>query len=147
MEKKAIGGKKRARTLALQALYQWQLSGTALSEIEAQFRAIKTMDKVDVAYFCRLLHDIPAQVTVLESAFSPFLDRGIKELNPIELTVLRMGSFELLFCPEVPYKVVLNEAIALTKSFGSQDGHKYVNGVLHNVAKKVRSLEIGLEHG
>lgn len=147
MEKKAISSKKRARTLALQALYQWLMSGTALSEIEAQFRAIHNMDKVDVPYFCRLLHEVPAQVKQLESCFSPFLDREIHELNPIERTVLCIGAFELVHCPDIPYKVVLNESIALSKSFGAQDGHKYVNGVLHNVAKQVRSVEVSMQNG
>ena len=142
-----IKGKRRARKLALQALYQWLMSGTELSEIEAQFRVANNMHTVDVDYFCRLLHDIPANLSGLEAAFIPFLDRPIHSLNPIELTVLRIGSFELLHCPEIPYRVVLDESVSLTKSFGSQDGHKYVNGVLNNLAQQARAIEISLGHG
>ncbi len=142
MEKKAIKGKKRARKLIVQALYQWQMSGHDLVEIEAQFRAVNKMDKVDVDYFCHLLHEIPKRLASLEESFKPLLDRPIEELNPVELAVLRLGAFELLYCPEVPYRVVLDEAISLAKEFGSQDGHRYVNGILHSLAKRSRMSEI-----
>lgn len=142
-----IKGKRRARKLALQALYQWLMSGAELHEIEAQFRVANDMDKVDADYFCRLLHGIPAQLTLLEAAFIPFLDRPIHSLNPIELTILRISTFELLHCPEIPYRVVLDESVSLAKAFGSQDGHKYVNGVLNNLAKQSRAIEISLGHG
>jgi len=142
VEKNYIKGKRKARRLALQALYQWLMSGSDLVEIEAQFRASNNMEKVDVDYFCRLLHEIPSQLRVIEDSLTPFLDRPINGLNPIELTTLRIGAFELLNCPEMPYRVVLDESISLTKEFGSQDGHKFVNGVLNNLAKKVRVIEI-----
>jgi N utilization substance protein B len=140
-----IKGKRRARKLALQALYQWLMSGTDLSEIEAQFCAANDMSKVDVGYFRRLLHDVPKNLNLLENSISPFLDRPIHGLNPVELSVLRLSSFELMFCPEIPYRVVLDEAISLAKEFGSQDGHRYVNGVLNNLAKQTRIVEINLE--
>ena len=142
-----IKGKRRARKLALQALYQWLMSGTELNVIEAQFRVANDMQKVDAEYFCRLLYDIPAQLSVVEAAFIPFLDRPIHSLNPIELTVLRISAFELLHCPEIPYRVVLDEAVSLDKAFGSQDGHRYVNGVLNNLAQQTRATEISLGHG
>ncbi|MFI4962622.1 MAG: transcription antitermination factor NusB [Legionellales bacterium] len=142
MEKQSISGKRRARKLALQALYQWLMSGCDLHEIEAQFRAINNMDKVDQEYFCRLLYGIPAQVEALEASLLEFIDREINGLNPIERTTLRIGAFELIHCPEIPYKVVLDESVSLTKEFGSQDGYRYVNGVLNNLAKQVRFVEI-----
>lgn len=142
MEKNLISGKRKARKFALQALYQWLMSGSELTEIEAQFRMINNMDKVDVDYFCRLLYGVPTNVQQLEDKLLPYLDREIAGLNPIELTVLRIGTFELLHCPEIPYKVVLDESISLTKEFGSQDGYRYVNGVLNNLAREVRSIEI-----
>ena len=145
MEKNLISGKRKARKLALQALYQWLMSGSDLHEIEAQFRMINNMEKVDVDYFCRLLYGIPENVQQLEEQLQPFLDREIAGLNPIELSTLRIGAFELLHCPEVPYKVVLDESISLTKEFGSQDGYRYVNGVLNNLAREVRSIEINLD--
>lgn len=147
MEKNTIKGKRRARKLALQALYQWLMSGSDLFEIEAQFRVANSMEKVDPDYFCRLLYDIPKQLSDLEAVFTPFLDRSIEGLNPIELTVLRMGTFELINCPDIPYRVVLDESISLAKEFGSQDGHRYVNGVLNNVARKIRAVEISFDHG
>lgn len=146
MEKESIKGKRRARRLALQSLYQWLMSGCDLSEIEAQFRAINNMEKVDQAYFCRLLHEIPQHLQALEEALVPFVDRPIQGLNPIELTVLRIGAFELVHCPEIPYRVVLNEAVSMAKEFGSQDGHRYVNGVLNNLARQIRAVEISLDH-
>ncbi|HAU3545482.1 TPA: transcription antitermination factor NusB [Legionella pneumophila] len=139
-------GKRRARKFALQALYQWLMSGTDLHEIEAQFRTINNMDKVDGEYFCRLLHGIPTHVEALEASLLPYLDREINALNPIELTVLRIGSFELFHCPEIPYKVILDESVSLTKEFGSQEGYRYVNGVLNNLAKQVRSVEVSLDN-
>ena len=144
MEKNLISGKRKARKLALQALYQWLMSGSELHEIEAQFRIINNMDKVDSAYFCRLLYGVPEHVHQLEEHLLPYVDRDIAGLNPIELTVLRMGAYELLHCPELPYKVVLDESVSLTKEFGSQDGYRYVNGVLNNLARQVRCIEIDL---
>lgn len=142
MDKQSINGKKKARTLAVQALYQWLMAGTELSEIEAQFRVANNMSRVDVDYFCRLIYGIPEHLASLEDCFLPFLDRDVKSLNPIELTILRIGSFELLECPEIPYKVILDESISLAKTFGSQDGYRYVNGVLNAVAKKIRTVEV-----
>ena len=147
VDKESIRGKRRARKLALQALYQWAISGHELYEIEAQFRAINNMDKVDTEYFCRILHGVPKHIVALEENLAPFLDRPIQNLNPVELTVLRLGAFELSHCPEIPYRVVLDESISLAKEFGSQDGHRYVNGVLNNLARKVRVAEINLTNG
>lgn len=146
MEKNAIRGKKRARKLALQALYQWLMAGADLCEIEAQFRVMNNMHKVDGDYFCRLLYGVATHVTELEDSLLPYLDREVSGLNPIELTTLRMGAFELFHCPEIPYKVVLDESVSLTKSFGSQDGFRYVNGVLNNLARQVRVIEINLDN-
>jgi N utilization substance protein B len=141
---KTIRSKKRARKLALQALYQWLMSEEAVGEIEAQFRSMNNMQKVDEAYFCLLLQGVISHKKELEARFSPYLDRALSVLNPIELVLLWMGAFELLYCLEVPYRVVLDESISLAKAFGSQDGHKYVNGILHQLAKEVRKVEQGL---
>ena len=146
MEKQSISGKRKARKLALQALYQWAMSGTDLHEIELQFRIANNMEKVDDAYFCRLLHGVFAQVQEIDASFAPFLDRAVADLNPTELSTLRIGAFELLHCLEVPYKVVLDEAISLSKAFGSQDGFRYVNGVLNSLAKQTRTVEVRLNN-
>lgn len=140
-----IKGKRKARKLALQALYQWLLSGMELTEIDAQFRVANDMQTVDCDYFCRLLYDIPVKLAQIEAALIPFLDRPIDSLNPIELTVLRMGGFELLYCPELPFRVVLDESVSLAKLFGSQDGYRYVNGVLNNLARQARSIEVNMQ--
>lgn len=142
VDKLAIRKKCKARKLALQALYQWHMSGTALHEIEVQFRIVNNMEKVDGDYFRTLLYGIPDNLMAIQTEFTPFIDRTVESLNPIELTVLRIGTYELVNCIEIPYRVVLDEAIGLTKSFGSQDGHRYVNGVLNGVAHQVRKLEI-----
>lgn len=146
MDKQTIKGKRKARRLALQALYQWMMSGTDLYEIEAEFRVMNDMSKVDVDYFLKLFYGVPKHLSQLEEAITPYLDREIETLNPIELITLRMGALELYHCPEIPYKVVLDEAISLTREFGSQDGHRYVNGVLNQVAKRARTVEINAEN-
>lgn len=142
MSNSSISGKRRARKLALQSLYQWLMADTILSDIEAQFSAANNMEKVDVDYYRRLLYGVPKELAALEAEIQPLLDRPVSYLNPIELTILRLCTFELLHCPEIPYRVILDESVSLAKAFGSQDGHRYVNGVLHNLAQTVRKTEI-----
>lgn len=142
MDKEAIRGKRRARKLLLQALYQWQMSKTDMTEIDAQFQVFNNMQRVDMDYYKKILYGIPKALATIEATFSPYLDRNVNELNPIELAVLRLGTFELLFCLETPSRVILDESVLLSKEFGSQDGHRYVNGVLHHVAHQVRAIEM-----
>lgn len=145
MDKEAIRGKRRARRLIVQALYQWLIGKHELLEIETQFRVANNMERVDTEYFRKLLYGIPNHLSILEEGLLPYLDRPLESLNPIELCVLRLGAYELYYCPEIPYRVILDEAISIAKEFGSQDGHRYVNGVLHQLAQKQRTVEI--EHG
>ena len=126
----------------MQALYQWHMAGASLSDIEAEFRAEYDFSHVDLEYFQALLHGVPACVDELEETFEPLLDRELTDLDPIERTLLRMGTFELAQRQDVPYKVVINEAVALAKKFGATDGHKYINGVLDKVARALRKVEI-----
>ncbi len=133
--------RRKARRYTLQALYQWQLAGAALNDIEAQFLADNDMKKVDRAYFHALLHGVPAQVSGLDEALRPFLDRRVEELSQVEKAILRMGAFELKERIDVPYRVVINEAIELAKTFGAEDSFKYVNGVLDKLARRLRSAE------
>lgn len=142
VDKHIIKGKRRARKLAVQALYQRLISGYELPEIEAQFRAIHGGETVDLDYFCRLLYGVSERVATLDQAFEPFLDRPIGSINPIELTILRLGAFELLEALDVPYRVVLDESVTLAKTFGAKEGHRYVNGVLNQLAKQARAIEI-----
>jgi len=134
--------RKKARHLLVQALYQWQLSGTAITNIEAEFFSDNDMAQVDTAYFRELLHGIPAGLASVDEAFRNFLDRNLDDLDPISLAVLRIGTYELLFRVDVPYKVVINEAVNLAKSFGPEDAHKYVNSILDRVAASSRGVEI-----
>ncbi len=134
--------RRKARHYALQALYQWQISRNALSDIEAQFRAEFDFSNTDLEYFQTLLHEVPKHVGELEQSFEPLLDRQLKDLTPIELTVLRMGAYELAYRIDVPYKVVINEAVSLAKKFGATDGHKYINGVMDKLAQQLRQVEV-----
>ena len=142
VDKQEIKGRRRARRLVLQALYQWLMAHDDLDQIEAQWVTRMSDNGAELAYFSRLLHGVAAKLELIEQTFSPWLDRPIAGLNPIELTVLRMSTYELLFVPELPYRIVLDESVALSRMFGSQDGYRYVNGVLNNVAKQIRIHEI-----
>ncbi|KHD07181.1 hypothetical protein PN36_04595 [Candidatus Thiomargarita nelsonii] len=125
-----------ARQRVLQALYQWQLTQQDIQLINTQFLEEQEMGKVDIPYFKKLLHDIPQQLEQLDSAFSPFLDRSLTQLDPVELTILRIGCYELTYCPNIPFKVVINEAVELAKKFGAEKSHKYINGILDKLAKQ-----------
>lgn len=135
--------RRKARHYAMQALYQWYMTEYPLAEIEAQFRTDYDFSSVDRDYFHDLVHQVPACLNDIESAFSPFLvERELAELDPIELALLRIGSYELLKRIDIPYKVVINEAVSLAKKFGAADSHKYINGVLDKLAHQVRQLEV-----
>ena len=138
----ARSSRRRSREFALQALYQWQLSGDTADTLEKQLREAKGFDKLDEQYFLALLRGAISGVRELEEKLRPFLDRPLKELSPIEHGILLLGAYELANQPDVPYKVVINEAVELAKSFGGTEGHKYVNGVLDKLAAKLRPAEI-----
>ena len=134
--------RRKARHYGMQALYQWQMTKNAVAEIELQFLADYDFSKVDVEYFHDIVHHVPANLEELEQAFIQHLDRAIEELDPIELALLRLGSYELVKRIDIPYKVVINEAVSLAKKFGATDGHKYINGVLDKMAQQVRAVEV-----
>ena len=134
--------RRKARHYGMQALYQWHMAGASLNDIEAEFLADYDFAHVDLEYFQALLHDIPACVDELDAAMEPLLDRKLNDLGPIERTLLRMGMYELTRRIDVPYKVVINEEVALAKKFGATDSHKYVNGVLDKAARELRKVEI-----
>lgn len=134
-----------ARHYALQALYQWQLTGSAIQEVETQYMETQIKKKTDTDYFKELINAVARRSIELDDHMQPFLKRPITELDPIELSVLRMGTYELAERLDIPYRVVLNEALDLTKKFGSVEGYKFVNGVLDQVAKKLRTVEINAE--
>jgi len=132
----------RAREFALQGLYQWLLNNEDAGAIDAHIREAHGFDKADAEHFNTLLHGAIRDVAALRAGLTPLIDRPINQLSPVEHAALLIGAFELQNHIEIPYKVVINEAVELTKSFGGIDGHKYVNGVLDKFAAKARATEI-----
>jgi len=135
-------GRSNARKKATQALYQWHMSGNDLAEIEEQFYQEQNMEKVDTDYFHKLLHQVPTEIVSLDQLIGKYSDRKESELDPIEQSILRLSSFELKNCMDVPYKVVISEAITLSKMFGSDKSHAFVNSILDKLAKDLREVEI-----
>ncbi|HLY96326.1 MAG: transcription antitermination factor NusB [Sideroxydans sp.] len=132
----------RARELAMQGIYEWRLSGKSATLIEKGTRDEKSLGRYDVELFSQLLRGVIAQHETLSSQIAPHLDRKVEELSPVEFSVLLLGAYELTQHPEVPYRVVINEAVELAKTFGGSDGHKFVNGVLDKLAAQVRPTEV-----
>lgn len=132
----------RARELAMQGIYEWRLSGKGSKLIEKVTRDEKSLGRYDTEFFGQLLNGAIAEQEALSEQIAPHLDRAVKELSPVEFSVLLLGAYELTHHPEVPYRVVINEAVELAKTFGGSDGHKFVNGVLDKLAAQVRATEI-----
>ena len=137
----------RAREFALQGIYQWLLSNEDSGVIDAHIRQAHGFDKADAAHFNALLHGAIRDVPRLREKISPLIDRPLNQLSPIEHAALLIGAYELEHHLEIPYKVVINEAVELTKSFGGIDGHKYVNGVLDKLAAQIRTVETSASRG
>jgi N utilization substance protein B len=132
----------RAREFALQGLYQWLLNNEDAGTVVNNIRAAHGFEKADADHFAVLLYGAIKDSVALREAFAPLIDRRVAELSPIEHAVLLIGAYELKNNREIPYRVVINEAVELTKSFGGIDGHKYVNGVLDKLAPKLRAEEV-----
>ena len=132
----------QARRLALQALYQWQVTGDDLGDISSQFVAENDSDKYDIDYFRDLFQGVPTHLDELDRELQPLIDRDIERVDLVERAALRLGVYELLHHPEVPFRVVINESVELAKIFGADKGHRYVNGVLDKVSRKVRAVEV-----
>ncbi|MBI2381603.1 MAG: transcription antitermination factor NusB [Gammaproteobacteria bacterium] len=134
--------RRKARRFALQGLYSWQIAGTRIVDIEIQFAEDNDLAKVDTEYFHELMHGVPQHLEEIDGLLKPVLEkRSIDEVDPIERALLRLAAYELLKRPDVPYKVVINEALELAKTFGAEEGFKYVNGVLDKVARVARPVE------
>ena len=130
--------RRKARILALQAVYSWQLSGNAIADIEQQMLIENDVTKIDVEYFKDLARGVAVNHKQLDEAVSPHLTRPFDELDEVERAILRLSSYELKFREDVPYKVAINESIELAKMFGAEDSHKFVNGVLDKAVKQLR---------
>jgi len=126
----------------LQAVYQWIMTQDSPKDIAKQYRE-ETEGKVDWDYFGEIFVEIPAQVIQLNEFLEPVIDRQLKALDPIEKALLYLGTYELAYRIDVPYRVVINECVELAKVFGATDGHKYINGVLDKLAKTLRAVELG----
>ena len=135
------GSRHKARRSAVQALYQWQLTQQEPTEIESHFVLDHEMNGVDLDYFHDLIREIPLHRHELDDHLIPHLDRELMEVDPVERAILRIGAYELEFHPEIPYKVILDEAVELAKVFGAEHGHKYVNAILDKVASDLRAQE------
>ena len=140
--KRRGGGRRRARSAAVQALYQWHMTGQDAAEIEQQFLADRFAEDapvVDRGFFHELLHGVVAMAEELDRRIEPLLDRPVSQVDPVECAILRIGAFELVARLEIPTGVTINEAVELAKTFGGENGHRYVNGVLDRLARDVRA--------
>lgn len=135
---KKISPRRRARECAVQALYSWAISQNSPEIIELNFMTEQDMKGVDTRYFCKLFRQTVENVEAVERTMQGYLDRSLAELDPVEKAVLRLAVYELQFEVDVPYKVVINEAIEVAKVFGADESHKYINGVLDKIAPLVR---------
>ena len=135
---KKIAPRRRARECAVQALYSWAVSQNSPEIVELNFMTEQDMKGVDTAYFRKLFRQTVENVEAVERTMQGYLDRGLEELDPIEKAILRLAVYELQFEADVPYKVVINEAIEVAKVFGADESHKYINGVLDKIAPVVR---------
>ena len=133
--------RSRARRRAVQAVYAWELGGNPMRTVIDDFRHEQDMQIADLDYFEDLLRGVETHRAELDAGLAPLLDRAIERVDPIERAVLRLAAYELKFRLDVPYRVVLNEAVEVTKRFGSEQGHTYVNGVLDKLAHAWRSVE------
>ncbi|WP_444995552.1 transcription antitermination factor NusB [Aliikangiella sp. IMCC44359] len=133
--------RKKARRYAIQGIYQWHMSGNGIEEIELQFLESINQAKVDIEYFREILVNTLLSVQELDELLQPYLQREFSEVNPVELAVLRLACYELKARMDIPYKVVINEALELSKTFGASEGHKFVNGILDKLARQLRPLE------
>jgi len=133
--------RSRSRRRALQALYAWQVSGGDARSVIAQFAHEQAHEEADLDYFEDLVRGVLMHAGDLDATLSAHLDRGIDTVDPVERAALRIAAYELVYRPDVPYRVVINEAIDSTKRFGAEHGHTYVNGVLDKVAVALRGLE------
>ena len=134
--------RRRSRELALQGLYEWLLSGERATVIDAHVREHDGFDRCDAAHFEMLLHGCIEEAAAIDQALARHVDRQTSQLSPVEHGVLMIGAYELTHCLDIPYRVVINEAVELAKIFGGTDGHKYVNGVIDKTAADLRPVEV-----
>ena len=130
--------RRKARELAVQAIYSWQISQNTVNDIEVNFITENSKRRFDIEYFQLLIRGVTQHIAELDTAISPHVDRPLDDIDHVEKAILRVAVFELSHCQEVPYRVVINEAIELAKAFAADDSHKFVNGVLDKAVKLIR---------
>ena len=136
--------RSRARRCVVQALYQWQLTNHDVSAIDPQFFLDETEGEVDRRFFDSVLREVLERIDDVDELLTPLLDRPLREVDPVERAILRLGACELRYHPEVPFRVIINEAVELAKLFGAHHGHKYVNGILDRLAERLRTEEVAV---
>lgn len=141
------GSRKVAREFTLQGLYAWLVGGADVTLIASNLKEDEQFKRADEDYFRTLLYGVLKEEDLLSSRLAPLLDRPIADLSPIERSILLLGAYELAHCPDVPWRVIINEGVELAKKFGGTDGHKYINGVLDKLAQDVRAVEIEAAKG
>ncbi|MDU0810694.1 MAG: transcription antitermination factor NusB [Burkholderia sp.] len=132
------GARRKSRELATQGLYQWLVSNASLEEIEGQLHSMLAYEKSDKSFLDSIMHGLFREHTIIEKTLGENLDRPISQLSLVEHAILLIATFELIYHVETPYRVIINEAVEVTKTFGSTDGYKYVNGVLDKLAERLR---------
>jgi N utilization substance protein B len=133
--------RRKARELAVQATYSWQVSQNPVNEVEVNFIVDNSKRRFDIEYFQLLLRGVTSNINDIDNTISPYVDRPLDDIDQVEKAILRVAIFELKDCTDVPYRVVINEAIELAKAFAADDSHKFVNGVLDKVVKLIRPEE------
>ena len=133
--------RRKAREFALRALYQWQVTGQDVGDVVTQYLAGSDVRKFDVPYFQELVRGVPTHLDELDANLSPLLDRPVEQVDLVERAVLRLGAYELQHHTEIPFRVVINEAVELAKRYGAEQGHRYINGVLDRLARALRPYE------
>ena len=136
------GARRKARHYAMQALYQWDMAGASLNAIEAEFILDNDMTHVDTEYFRDILRGVPKDLTELDVMLAPCMSRDLEEVTPVEKAILRLAAYELAHRIDVPYRVVINESVELSKKFGATESHKFINGALDQLAQTVRVVEV-----
>ena len=134
--------RRRARRLIVQALYQWQVSKADVREIERQFREDPGLERTDAEFFVDVLHGVLRERVNLDALIAPLLDRKLEALDQVELALLRLGTYELTARVDVPFRVVIDEYVALARTFGGEESHRYINGVLDKIARSARAAEV-----
>lgn len=141
-EEPKVSPRTESRRVALQAIYQWQLTNESIPQIVKQFNEDGLLAEVELEWFKELLMEVSNHAEALDALFADYLDRSVARIDPVERAIMRMGAYELQSKVEIPYKVIINESVELAKRFGAEESHKYINGILDKVAKQLRELEM-----